>query len=183
MEYPKLEWFDNLCEDAAAVVPPDGAGMLRSLRECHHLASIVTGPSMQTAPLPAEIAALLRERIEDYEQLEILRLLQSDRTAAWTVTNIAERLKLDEERTAVGLNKLEKSDLIRSWQRGEPRSFSFAPATTELGLVVEQLVALYDVQPIEIVKHMSANAIERVRTAALHAFADAFVIRRNKDNG
>jgi hypothetical protein len=49
--------------------------------------------------------------------------------------------------------------------------------------VVEQLIALYDAQPIETVKHVSANAIERVRTAAFRAFADAFVIRRSKDNG
>ncbi len=139
---------------------------------------------MRTDPLSADIAVLLRERIEDYEQLDILRLLQSDRTAAWTVTDIAERLKLDEERIAAGLNKLEKGELIiRSGRQGEPRKFSFAPASAELGLVVEQLIALYDVQPIEIVKHMSANAIERVRTAALRAFADAFVIRRSKDNG
>ncbi len=138
---------------------------------------------MQTDPLSAELAALLRERIEDYEQLEILRLLQSDRTASWTVTDIAARLKLDAERIAAGLNELQKGGLIRSGQREEPRRFSFAPATAELGLVIERLMALYDVQPIEIIKHMSANAIERVRTAALRAFADAFVIRRNKDNG
>jgi hypothetical protein len=30
---------------------------------------------------------------------------------------------------------------------------------------------------------MSANAIERVRTAALHAFADAFVLGKDKGNG
>jgi DNA-binding transcriptional ArsR family regulator len=183
MECPRLEWFDNLCKDAAVVVPPADAGILRSLRECHHFARIVTGPRMQTDPLSAEIAALLRERIEDYEQFEILRLLQSDRTASWTVNDIVERLKLNEERIAAGLNELEKGELIRSGQRGNSRRFSFAPATAELGLVVEQLIALYQVQPTEIIKHMSANAIERVRTAALHAFADAFVIRRNKDNG
>jgi hypothetical protein len=30
---------------------------------------------------------------------------------------------------------------------------------------------------------MSANAINRVRTGALRAFADAFVIRKDKDDG
>lgn len=135
---------------------------------------------MHTSELSAEIVALLRERIEDYEQLEILRLMWSDRDVWWSAAQVAARLPLDEERIEAACRKLEKSQLSRSRVVADQLSFTFAPATAHIGLLVDQLFQAYREYPIEVVKHMSANAIDRVRTAALQAFADAFVIGRNK---
>jgi hypothetical protein len=135
---------------------------------------------VRTNELSAEIVRLLRDRIEDYEQLEILRLMWSNRDAWWTAAQVAARLPLDAERVEAACLKLEKSQLSRSRMEADLLSFTYAPAPAHIGLLVDQLFLAYRDYPIEVVKHMSANAIERVRTAALQAFADAFVIGRNK---
>jgi len=60
---------------------------------------------------------------------------------------------------------------------------AYALAPPPRGETLARLVEVYEEQPIEIIKLMSTNAIERVRTAALRAFADAFVLHKGKDNG
>jgi hypothetical protein len=135
---------------------------------------------VRTNELSAEIVGLLRDRIEDYEQLEILRLMWSDRDVWWSAAQVAARLPLDEERIEAACRKLEKNQLSRSRVEADLLRFTYAPATAHIGLMVDQLFQAYRDYPIEVVKHMSANAIERVRTAALRAFADAFVIGRDK---
>lgn len=135
---------------------------------------------VRTNELSAEIVGLMRDRIEDYEQLEILQLLWSERDVWWSAAELAARLPLDEERIEAACRKLEKSRLTCSRVKADLLSFTYAPATAHIGLLVDQLFQAYQDSPIEVVKHMSANAIERVRTAALQAFADAFVIGRDK---
>ena len=70
---------------------------------------------------------------------------------------------------------------------GGAREREFIPGRASFpsprGETLARLVEVYEEQPIEIIKLMSANAIERVRTAALRAFADAFVLHKGKDNG
>jgi hypothetical protein len=42
----------------------------------------------------------------------------------------------------------------------------------------------YTQNPARVLRLLSANAIERVRTSAVHAFADAFVLRKqDRDRG
>jgi hypothetical protein len=45
------------------------------------------------------------------------------------------------------------------------------------------LLEVYESNRIELMMLLSANAIERMRTGALRAFADAFVIGRNRKDG
>jgi hypothetical protein len=46
---------------------------------------------------------------------------------------------------------------------------------------VNQLARAYALQRLEVVKLMTANAIKRLRTNALNAFAESFVIHKDKD--
>lgn len=48
---------------------------------------------------------------------------------------------------------------------------------------MSRLASVYTSRPIDIMRLMSANAIERVRTAALRTFAEAFVIRKDGRGG
>jgi hypothetical protein len=49
--------------------------------------------------------------------------------------------------------------------------------------IVEALLRVYDESRLELMSIMSSNAIDRVRTGALRAFANAFVLSRKRDDG
>jgi hypothetical protein len=61
--------------------------------------------------------------------------------------------------------------------------FRYAPATVALDAGVSALARAYADQRLEIMKLISANAIERLRTAAIRAFSDSFLIRRKRRDG
>lgn len=83
---------------------------------------------VRTNELSAEIVGLLRDRIEDYEQLEILRLMWSERDAWWMAAQVAARLPLDDESIEAAFRQLEKSQLSRSRIEADLLSFPYAPA-------------------------------------------------------
>ena len=133
--------------------------------------------------LPEDVRALLHEHIESYEQLEVLLLLRRERHEEWTVASMAARLHLREELIGSALEVLKASGIVAvTGADPEPR-FAYRPASSGLDAAAGRLDREYAERPIRIIKHMSANAIERVRTAALHTFADAFVLKKKDDGG
>jgi hypothetical protein len=67
---------------------------------------------------------------------------------------------------------------------GAPQAvYCYSPQDPKLHEAVVGLAREYREQPIAIIKLLSTNAIERVRTAALRTFADAFVIGKDKNRG
>lgn len=133
--------------------------------------------------LPADVRALLHEHIESYEQLETLLLLRRERHGQWTARAVAERLRVQEELIDTGLAGLEASGLVQPDGAAPPR-VAYRPASPRLETAVDRLEREYAQRPILIIQLMSANAIERLRTAALHTFADAFVLKKkDKDRG
>ena len=61
--------------------------------------------------------------------------------------------------------------------------FAYRPTSSGLDAAAGRLDREYAERPIRIIQLMSANAIERVRTAALHTFADAFVLKKKDSDG
>jgi hypothetical protein len=47
--------------------------------------------------------------------------------------------------------------------------------------VVDRLAIVYGEHRLEVMRLLSAHALERIRNSAARAFADAFVIGRKKD--
>jgi DNA-binding IscR family transcriptional regulator len=138
---------------------------------------------MDCIEIPEEVQAFLRDHIESYEQLEILLLLWRERVAVWTVEHISARLRIPAPLAAAALASLSASRLVESRDDQPEPGLAYAPATATLDEIVNRLAGAYANKPIEIIKLMSANAIQRVRTAALQAFADAFVLRKGQDDG
>jgi len=133
---------------------------------------------MNTPESPANVVKLLYDCIESYEQLEILLLLRTESPAWRSSIGIASQLNLTAELVAEALTALEPRGLIKT--EGEPPRWAYAPDTPEIAATVERLASSYKLNRFEIVRLMSGNAIKRMRTQALHAFADAFVIRKDK---
>jgi hypothetical protein len=131
--------------------------------------------------LPDDVRALLQEHIESYEQLETLLLLRRERYEEWTADRLAARLRVRAELVEPALAGLAASGLVDAAGLA-PTRFAYRPASSGLDAAVGRLEREYTERPILIIQLMSANAIDRVRTAALHTFADAFVLSK-KDKG
>ncbi len=130
--------------------------------------------------LPSNVRTFLRMHIESYEQLELLLLVRGRGSAEWSMSEIAERMRFSAEEIADAVNVLVAAGCIT--ERTQPeRAIRYAPRDAEQGALIEQLAAAYEERPLAIIKEMNTNAIQRVRTAAIDTFADAFVLGRKRD--
>lgn len=137
-----------------------------------------------TDDLPEDVRALLHEHIETYEQLEVLLLLRRERYEDWTIAALAARLHVREELIGSAVERLESGGWVATVSGVGAVRYAYRPGSSGLDAAAGRLEREYAEQPIRIIQLMSANAIERVRTAALHTFADAFVLNnKDKDRG
>ena len=132
--------------------------------------------------LPEDVRALLHEHIESYEQLEVLLLLRRERYEEWTAEALAARLRVRGELVRSALEGLKASGLVVATGVA-PSRFAYRPASSGVDAAAGRLDREYAERPIRIIQLMSANAIDRVRTAALHTFADAFVLKKKDTDG
>jgi hypothetical protein len=136
-----------------------------------------------SSDLPDDVRALLNEHIESYEQLETLLLLRRERYEEWTIEGLAARLHVGAELVETALAGLKMSGLVEA-KAAAPTRFAYRPTSSGLDAAAGRLEREYAERPILVIQLMSANSIERLRTATLHTFADAFVLKkRDKDRG
>lgn len=134
--------------------------------------------------LPEDVRALLHGHIESYEQLEVLLLLRRERYEDWTTEGLSARLHVREELVSSAVEGLEASGLVTMTRTAPIPRFAYRPTSSGLDAAAGRLDREYAERPIRIIQLMSANAIDRVRTAALHTFADAFVLKeKDTDDG
>jgi hypothetical protein len=127
---------------------------------------------------PTQYTEFLREYIETFEDLEVTlgvaehgrtgtnleRLVESVQIDAPTVRGIVERLH---RRGVLILADDASGTCVVDW------------SLPGIAAVLEQLAADYRLNRIRVMSELTANALDRVRTAAIRAFAQAFVIRKD----
>jgi hypothetical protein len=131
--------------------------------------------------LPEDARTLLRTRVDTYERLAVLQLLEREAHRHWTAHEVSERLQIGTKLIEDALAALRAGGLVSSPPEASGASV-YSPADPAVKLAAERLLAMYRDQPLRIIQLLSSYAIERVRTAALRAFADAFVLNK-KDQG
>jgi DNA-binding IclR family transcriptional regulator len=131
-------------------------------------------------PIPSDLLELLRQRVGSLEELEVLLLLQRTRERRWEVFEITRELGLPDGIVDTTLVALRSQGFVASEGPGG-REWNYQPRTAELAALVERLAAVYVERRLEVMRLLSAWALERVRDSAARAFADAFVLRRKKD--
>ena len=132
--------------------------------------------------LGQELEALLSERIETIDQLQLLLLLHSLPGVHLAPAELAEKAHIPVDTATEALEALLGAGLVtRAGDEETAARYGYAPGDRELAMTVDGLVATWRRNPAAIVRLLAARAIERVRTAALHTFADAFVLGRKKD--
>jgi hypothetical protein len=144
-------------------------------------AALLRSRLMADESIPEDVARLL-ETIETYEQLEVLLLLYRGRQQRLAIDEVADRLGTSASEVDAALAQLRSLDLIAFEATGNRRVFWYL-GTPQRDAALGSLARCYDEQRLSIVKLMNANAIERLRTAAIRRFADAFVVGSKKKDG
>lgn len=129
------------------------------------------------------VQRLLRDHIESYEQLELLLLLRAEPDHPWTVDALSARLRIPASLVLLALDALQTAGFVNARPFGAEKQYACVAQTDYVEATLARLVQAYREHPIPILKQMSANAIERVRTAALRTFADAFILRKDNKDG
>ena len=123
---------------------------------------------------------LLHDHIESYEQLEMLLLMRGDKVASWTEETLCERLRSAVSLVQAALERLKSAGLVEARAHEGAKHYSYLCQSDDVEATISRLAAAYRENPIPIIKIMSANSLERLRTAALRTFADAFILRKDK---
>ena len=130
-------------------------------------------------PEPAEATSLkelLFETVESIEELLILVWFHDRGEGSDGDSEGAARdAGLPVDAAEAALDSLAARGLISS-SSASRRRFHFAPPSA-LRDVLDKIVLEYRLNPVQVMSLMTANAIERVRTSALHTFAECFRIR------
>ena len=130
--------------------------------------------------IPEDVRAFLSLYIESYEQLEILLLLRRE-PSLWTGQRLCSRLNVSLSLVQAAVSALYAKGLVQPLSGPSEEHYKAQSRAEPLDETMERLASVYADWPIEIIRLMSTNAIERVRTAALRTFVDAFVLRKHKD--
>ena len=131
--------------------------------------------------IPEPVRDLVRERVHAIEQIEILLRLREQAPASLRIDALASALRVPEGLVEPALAHLVTHELVAA--APEPRAFRYAPASAELDAAVSALAACYVDSRVELLRLISSNAVERLRSGSLKIFAEAFRLRRKKKDG
>ncbi len=132
--------------------------------------------------LPPEVRALLLEHVDSFEQLDLLLLLHRERDADWTAAELCDRLRIPRAVVDASLGLLCMRGLVRQRPARKPAAFVYAPASSGLDQAVSRLATAYSERPVSVIRLMSSNAIQRMRSGAFRAFSEAFLLRGSQDD-
>ena len=122
---------------------------------------------MNARILPPRVTELLRERVQTYEELEILLALQADRSRAWTADEAASVVRVPASAASAALAALCRRQLITADRTGSAFRFAAAPY---LANTVAELAQIASQSRLPIIRVMNAHAVERLRLDAARAF-------------
>lgn len=122
----------------------------------------------------------LRECVSSYEELEVLLLLARE-ARDWSADELAQALRVPSDSIAAAAESLvEVGGLVDVRSVSGQERFVFAAKTDELRAQVAELDRAYAERRLAVVQIMTANAVDRVRGAAIRRFADSFRLERPK---
>jgi len=126
-----------------------------------------------------KLRVFLRDYVAGFEELETLLFLVRAPRRPWTAADLATSLNLPKDAIENALGDLSQ-DLVTREPGADGRSTHRYVPRYDLEPLVELLRRAYDEQRVTVMRLMSANALERVRTAAARRLADAFRVERSK---
>jgi hypothetical protein len=134
-------------------------------------------------PLAEALQAFLRAHIESHEQLDVLILLSSQPDRVWAPKAIATELRITEALAEAASRFLCRQSLLTVQIGARALLFVYKPRSRDLDELVKALTKAYREQRLEVIRLMTANALERLRLKSIRSFSDAFILaaKKNKD--
>jgi hypothetical protein len=127
--------------------------------------------------LPDPVRTFLSNRIERYEDLQLLLFLRARHGEWWSSGAIAERLLESREDISDSLDRLRQSGLVQAESSAADPLYQYVGRDEETSALVDELAHACSEQPLAVVKLMTANALERLRASSVLTFSQAFSTR------
>jgi hypothetical protein len=136
---------------------------------------------MSSLQLDDGVRTLLVTKVDSYEKLEIMRMLRGagktmSRSELEDACQLSFQLSLDAVDDA--LVSLQRSKLIEH----DPVSHGFRIGAASADRCLTTLMQAYDEDRAAVLAVLSSAVMQRLRNMAAQAFADAFMIRRKRDD-
>lgn len=129
-------------------------------------------------PKIREFVARYVETVEELETLAALAALTGGEGQAWVdVASLAAQTKLEPSSFGATLGALASRHAIELADDGRRTRLAL-----DAGLLAD-LLSQYRSNPVAVLKLLNALAIQRLRSGATRAFADAFLLRRKDSDG
>jgi hypothetical protein len=126
---------------------------------------------------------LLRDFITSFEMLEIFLLLHANAGQVWSVAEVTQRVHIADDLAVRALESLSTRRLILSSPPLAPGRFQYAPGNRDLADAADELARDFSERRAAVLSTLSTTAIERLRSGALNAFADAFIFGGKRKDG
>jgi len=129
-----------------------------------------------------DLKQFLFDHVESYEELGVLVWFHRRPRAHAVAERVAEEAGLPVASVEEAFDKLVDRGLL-SRSADKHATFCYTPADDSVRDALTRVMHLYETNAVELVGFMTANAIERVRTAGTRMFAECFRIGGPKPRG
>jgi hypothetical protein len=127
--------------------------------------------------LPPLASELIRERIHTIEGLEVVLALRAQGTHALELSALASSLRITEAAVNTAIDDLVRVRLVVRMPEQRAR---YSPESEGVDRAMTAVAETYQTQRVETLVLIANLAIGRVRSSALHTFAEAFRLRGPK---
>ena len=137
-----------------------------------------TGVNLSESTSLDEARQFLVEHVATYDELEVLLCLLRRRDEELQPSHLASDVGIPEATCLLTLEKLLDRGLAGRSTDG--KAFRFAPATETLARGALALDRAYHSSPVNVIRAMSENAVQRLRSSAARAFPDLPRARKHR---
>jgi hypothetical protein len=129
------------------------------------------------AGLPPRVQRFITTHIDSLEKLEVLLLLRARADREWTAAAVSLELRITESSAALRLADLASRRLLVV-DGATPPAYRYSPADSEDVQAVTELAAAYGAKRVSVISFIFSRPLDKVR-----GFAEAFVLKKDKDGG
>ncbi len=129
------------------------------------------------AVIPPRVQRFISTHIDSIEKLEVLLLLRARAEREWTARDVSQELRITEASAVARLEDLAARRLL-AVKASSPPSYKFSPASPEDEQDVSALQETYSTRRVSVISFIFSKPLDKVR-----GFADAFRLKRDKDDG
>jgi hypothetical protein len=127
--------------------------------------------------IPSEVRAFIAENIDSVVQLEILLLLHAHPGNDFTAAQISTQLRIDPAWAEDQLEHLCRRALLTCAQQS-PHVYRYGPTDAQLAQSVDDLIKAYADRRVSVISLIFSEPVDKIQS-----FADAFRIRKDKNDG